>query len=107
MDFHTYQREAKKTARAETRNVYYCALGLGGETGELLEQFKKSWRDDDKVITPVRRMKIVKEAGDVLWYLARLCDECGISLDDVACVNLNKLARRHAEGKITGEGSDR
>ena len=65
-------------------------------------------RDAFKVpITEERRQKIVKELGDTLWYAAQLATEIGVSLGEVAQINIDKLAARRAADKIHGEGSDR
>jgi len=81
----------------------YAALGLAGETGEVMELIKKGMRDQHVV----DRERLTKELGDVLWYLARIADDHGIKLSDIAATNLNKLAQRKVDGTIGGEGSDR
>jgi len=50
---------------------------------------------------------LVFELGDVLWYIARLAAELGASLDDVARLNLDKLADRATRGVIGGSGDHR
>jgi NTP pyrophosphatase (non-canonical NTP hydrolase) len=54
-----------------------------------------------------RRDKMIKELGDTLWYAAQMATELGISLGEVAQMNVDKLAERNASNKIHGEGSDR
>jgi len=46
----------------------YVGLGLIGEAGEVCDLIKKMLRDDDGQMTDVRRLKLVKEIGDVMWY---------------------------------------
>ena len=58
-------------------------------------------------LTPERRAQIIREGGDVLWYLAALCEELGIDLDYMAAGNLAKLADRTMRGKLQGAGDDR
>ena len=87
--------------------VLYCALGLAGEAGEVADQVKRILRDDGGVLTPKRREKILKEAGDVLWYLTALSAQLGSSLEEVMALNIAKLTARRARGRIHGEGSDR
>jgi len=48
-----------------------------------------------------------KEAGDILWQLSGLCEVMGWKLDDIAMMNLQKLASRQRRGVIDGEGDNR
>lgn len=107
MDFNKYQDVAKTTAVYKEPKVLYCALGMGGETGEVLEHVKKCLRDDQGIMTAERRDKLKYEIGDVLWYIANLCSDLGLSLNDVAKANLNKLKKRKINGTLHGSGSDR
>ncbi len=97
MNFNEYQKETRKTdlGTGPEHNIspywLYYVLGLAGETGELIEKIKKHFRDDYGNMTTQREDQIVKEAGDVLWYLARLLDELGMDFDDIAKTNLTKL----------------
>jgi len=59
------------------------------------------------VITEERRTALLKECGDLLWYLARLCTELDLSLDEVAQTNLDKLASRKERAVIHGNGDAR
>ena len=47
------------------------------------------------------------EIGDVLWYVARLSDELGIDLEEIATYNMNKLLDRLNRGVIQGNGDNR
>jgi NTP pyrophosphatase (non-canonical NTP hydrolase) len=104
MDFSTYQNGARKTAvYPEAAKVIYPALGLSGEAGEVANQVKKILRDNAGELTEERRTKIIDELGDVLWYAAALASDIGISLDDVAAANLEKLAKRAGDGTLKGD----
>lgn len=70
------------------------ALGLPGEVGEVLELIKKDRRPGDRR-KPLEREKLVKELGDVLWYLTRIATEYDIDLEEIAVVNVHKLNKRH------------
>ena len=111
LDFDEYQRLAARTAEYSGRDgdhpTMYPFLGLPGEAGEVCEQIKKAVRDDDGMITAERCEAIAKELGDVLWYVAAICDELGLEMSDVAWRNVEKLADRQDRGVIRGEGDER
>lgn len=133
MTFDEYQEAAARTAiyPAEAR-VFYPALGLTGEMGEVAEkiaeecpdgsmpilhmaahagkvanQAKKILRDDGGGLTPERRFAIGKEIGGVLWYCAALATDLGLNLDDIATENVAILASRATRGTLKGDGDDR
>lgn len=110
LSFDNYQAQATATAiypgQGSFTGLAYAVLGLNGEAGETGEAVKKLWRVNGQMNEEVRG-KIIKELGDTLWYAAQVATEIGVSLGDVAQINLDKLARRRAEGTIAGEGSDR
>lgn len=87
--------------------LVYVAGSVNGEAGEVWEKVKKTWRDEDSVITPERRTALLKECGDVLWYLSATAQELGSSLDEVAQMNIDKLNDRRARSVMKGEGDDR
>ena len=111
MTFQQDQQLAATTAlypgREESAPAMYPALGLAGEAGEVCEHFKKALRDDDGVFDDRRRQALKKELGDVLWYVAALCDELDLSMDDVAAQNVAKLQDRMARGVVSGDGDTR
>ena len=39
-----------------------------------------------------------KECGDVMWYVAMICEACGFSLDDVMQTNIDKVIARYPNG---------
>lgn len=114
MNIDHYQDAAITTAvypgRATPLGLMYCALKLTGEAGEVSENVGKAIRDDgfgDQDLTEDREVKIIKELGDVLWYIAALADELGYPLSEVAQGNLDKLADRKVRGVLQGSGDDR
>lgn len=83
------------------------SLGLTGEAGEVAGKVKKLIRDKQGQITRDDQQAIAKELGDVLWYVAALCRELGVSMQDVAHANLVKLYDRKDRGALGGSGDDR
>lgn len=109
MTLDEYQARALETAVYTdwTDRLVCTALGLNGEAGEVAEKIKKVIRDQAWEFRPEDRESVLRELGDVLWYLAVLADTLDLSLEEVARVNLEKLARRKAAGRIRGSGDER
>lgn len=109
MDFKKYQEESRKTALYpdKGKNYVYPTLGLAGESGEVAEKIKKVIRDKGGVIDDETREMLKKELGDVLWYVSQMASELGLSLDEVAEGNIEKLFSRLERGKIGGSGDNR
>ena len=99
--FNQYQGEARRllfVANKTTPTYVYAALGLAGETGEIMEQLKKSIRETDgSYISQPRIDNLKLELGDVLWYLSTLADCIGFSLEEIASANVKKLTERQAK----------
>ena len=109
MQFNEYQQKANETAIYPNRgsNLIYPTLGLCGETGEVAEKVKKLMRDGNGIPDPAFKEMITKELGDVLWYLAQMCTELGITLEEMAQMNISKLASRKERGQLHGSGDNR
>ena len=109
MNFSDYQLKSRATAQYPSigHPVIYPTLGLANEAGEVAGKIKKVFRDKGGEISDETREALKAELGDVLWYIAQVCTELEISLDDVAEYNLAKLLDRQARGKIRGDGDDR
>jgi len=121
MRFDEYDAKAYSTAIYPGRgyNLIYPALKLAGEAGEVAEKVGKLIRDkgyrpsftdypDDPYPMSETDVKdLIKELGDVLWYLSALAGELDSSLDEVAQVNLEKLADRAKRDVLGGNGDDR
>ena len=82
-------------------------LGLAGESGEVLEKFKKLIRDKNGEMTDEDKIEIAKELGDILWYVNSVAHLIGYDLGYVAQANLDKLASRKNRGKLSGSGDNR
>lgn len=104
----------KVAAMDHEMRLLYFALGLAGEAGEAADKIKKLVRDNDGVVQDWAQFKAIqKELGDVLWYLAQLCNSISVkapgdmTLDGLFAVNQEKLNARIEAGTINGEGDDR
>lgn len=109
MDFNEYQQKSRKTALypAIGHPVIYPTLGLVNEAGEVAGKIKKVFRDKDGHISEDTRQALKAELGDVLWYLAQVSTELGLTLDEVAEANITKLYDRMERGRIGGDGDTR
>jgi NTP pyrophosphatase (non-canonical NTP hydrolase) len=109
MNLNDYQTAALKTAapRDKTNEFFHLVLGLVGETGEIAEKVKKVVRDHDNFMEEIDVEDLKKELGDVMWYVAVLADHFDISLDEVAKINVAKLASRKERGVLSGSGDNR
>lgn len=109
MNFQEYQKKAFETAiyPQKGNNIVYPSLGLGGETGEVLEKIKKVIRDENLKINLEKKEELIKELGDVLWYLAALSTELKLDLNDIAEKNILKLSSRKERNLLHGSGDNR
>ena len=105
MDFRDYQRAASRTDQMPTEKtsgdpptgpeIMISLLGLAGEAGELLSEYKKYLRDGTSY--RLFNERIGEELGDLLWYLANVASKLDLDLDKVASDNLAKCRNRWSE----------
>lgn len=98
MDLRTYQQEALRTDVVPHEHaIIVPLLGIAGEIGDLLVEYKKKLRDGDahRLFQP----RIAEEIGDVLWYLSNLASKFGLDLDEIAKQNLAKTRDRWPVGE--------
>lgn len=113
MKFDEYQEKASSTdlfePSGDLSEVGFIekVLGLAGEAGEVTDKVKKVLRDKDGVFSEDDKKAVAKELGDVLWYLSNISRYLGVSLEEVAKMNLAKLSDRAKRGKIHGAGDER
>lgn len=94
------------------KNLVYTTLGLVGESGEFCEKIKKIIRGSTRCschpeIGVTDRALLKAELGDVLWYVMACAKELGMTLEDVARFNVEKLVGRQDRGTLHGSGDDR
>ena len=97
MDFNTYQKEALRTDRVpddDAGSLIVPMLGLAGETGQLLSEYKKHLRDGEA--HRLFKERVSEELGDLLWYVANVASKFDLSLSEIADANLIKVRNRWA-----------
>lgn len=95
MDLHEFQVAAQETDQApgsDDKAIIVPLLGLAGEAGTLLTEYKKLLRDGPAYVS--FRDQIGEELGDVLWYVANLATKFDLDLGDIAAANLAKTVGR-------------
>jgi len=117
MKLNEYQEKAKVFATYQMPQ--YAFINLFAEAGEVAGKIAKIERGDKvdlafyadaiDAIRSIGELKdpILKELGDVLWQLSACCNELGVTLEEVAQMNLDKLGGRISRGTIKGEGDER
>jgi NTP pyrophosphatase (non-canonical NTP hydrolase) len=97
MDVNEYQKQVKRTVNPlsdkDERLKNFC-FGLGGESGELLDLFKKYFYHGHKL----DKERIKYEIGDILWYIANIANELDYDLGDIMKMNIDKLKERYPNG---------
>ena len=117
-----YQKKAMTTCMESSDNMLYMMMGLCEEVGELQGKFSKGIRKKHIEATSLNNFRcfdmeyneyeewlelVQKEVGDVLWMVAGFCSVMGWRLEDIAQMNLDKLASRKQRNVIDGEGDNR
>ncbi|WP_176581328.1 nucleoside triphosphate pyrophosphohydrolase family protein [Bacillus thuringiensis] len=104
-ELNTYQRKALRTWNTDSHpdmRLLNAGAGLCGESGEVIDMLKKAIfhghgfnQSSEKTIDT---HDIAKELGDILYYVSVASDELGYTLQEIAEININKLAKRYPEG---------
>ena len=96
MNMNDYQVLAERTDRPVNQmdGILHASMGMVGEAAETLDHVKKVLEQGHEL----NKDKLIEEAGDNLWYIAKLARYCGVSLDDLAQRNIDKLRRRYPDG---------
>ena len=106
-NFNRYQKEALRTADLfdpvlrlrdgvnDDHSLTVAMLGLAGESGQLLSEYKKHLRDGDS--HRLYKERVSEELGDLLWYITKVASEFGLALSEVADANLSKVRNRRGD----------
>ena len=96
-DLDVFQEEALRCMRSDLPYEAICSnmcMGLAGETGETVDIFKKHiYQGKDLDINDV-----IEEIGDILWYIANLCNVNKITMKECMESNVEKLRKRYHNG---------
>src|SRR5690349_17360756 len=105
MDFDEYQETAALTDQFREKksesHLLIPLLGLAGETGTLLAEFKKKIRDRESY--EGFNEKAEEELGDILWYVSNIASRLNIPLSTIASKNLQKTSERWPTGNEARE----
>ena len=97
MTLNEYQALAQRTSRKDISkddHLFNGILGLAGEAGECADLVKKQCFQDGRAI----RNDLIDELGDVMWYVAETAAALGVTMEEVAQHNVDKLRKRYPEG---------
>jgi len=97
LTFTAYQSSAMTTLnRAIPREelLLNALMGLCGESGEAIDILKKHRFQGH----PLDQDKLIKELGDIAWYLAEAAEALDIPLEEICQRNLDKLRARYPQG---------
>jgi NTP pyrophosphatase (non-canonical NTP hydrolase) len=106
MNINEYQKEAMtllNPALTEKDVLMNALMGLCGESGEAIDLMKKHLYQGHEL----DREKLIKELGDVAWYLAEAATGLDIDLSEVLQRNLDKLHARYPQGFDTNRSQHR
>lgn len=95
--FESFHADVVRTSSSyEDPNIELAVIGLGltGEAGEVAELIKKNLGHGHTL----DKTKFVKELGDVLFYLDWAATRVGVTLAEVARVNMDKRLERYPHG---------
>jgi NTP pyrophosphatase (non-canonical NTP hydrolase) len=97
MNLNEYQRLAQRTSNKKADNIDHILnglMGLNGEAGECIDILKKYFFQGHEL----DKGKLIDELGDVLWYIAETCEGIGVTMEEVAIRNIEKLKKRYPNG---------
>lgn len=107
MDTNTFDRFQELVNRTyyfvgETKReeLLYLALATNSEAGEMADEIKKLIRDDNGELSEERKLKIQKEMGDCLFYMAILATKLGFNFHTAPLAEMVKLDEMIAKWEL-------
>jgi len=112
MKIREYQLEAQKTDQVpgtrqdeDRAGIMVPLLGLAGEAGTLLTEYKKWIREGESY--QIFKDRVAEELGDILWYVANIAAKEELNLETIAKDNLKKGKSRWLPPTATDPGRTR
>ena len=106
MKINEYQELAMTTLNKDLSKkdvLINAVMGLCGESGEAIDIVKKHLHQGHEL----DKEKLIKELGDIAWYLAEACEALDITLEEVMTLNIEKLKKRYPIGFETSKSINR
>ena len=96
MDFNEYQHQAQRTSNTAKRRdkMENGIMGLCGEAGEAMDIYKKFKFQGH----PLKKDDLIMELGDIMWYVAETATALGVTMENIAKMNILKLRERYPHG---------
>ena len=96
-----YQKEALKVlneqiAKSKKEQSRYCCMGLIEEAGEIVAELRKAFFKGNFHEKKLNKQAITAECGDLLWYMALMCQESEI---DIGKIDTTITERKGTEGR--------
>nr|WP_296029353.1 nucleoside triphosphate pyrophosphohydrolase family protein [uncultured Dorea sp.] len=89
-----FSNEQSDKESVDIGGIFNACMGLSGEVGEFNDMIKK-WVFHEKDLDMEHAKK---EAGDILWYVAMLCESFGWNIGEIMRMNVDKLIARYPDG---------
>lgn len=100
-----YQKLASRTMNKDLNKIHtelHAVHGMSGEVGEIHSLYQKFYQGH-----LFEESHMMKEVGDLLWFIAEYCTVKGWKLEDVMQMNIDKLKARYPEGFEAGKSLHR
>lgn len=106
MTINEYQKLAMTTLNPDLAKkdvLINGVMGLCGESGECIDIVKRHLAQGHNL----DREALIKELGDVAWYLAETAFALDVELEEVLIRNIEKLKKRYPDGFSTEKSINR
>jgi hypothetical protein len=92
--FEDYQKRAAATPvalRNDRDRIDHPVLGLQGEAGKIGAVLERAFLSGRLEISPVQREELKTRLARVLWYIAFLCEQTGVTMQEAADVSMRQI----------------